>query len=138
MASLAETRAQGASVLSHVIFDDGLEEFEKALALYRDDYLGWSDFIEPVKWIYDNIILSKSESSRSGNMELSVWQRFISKQIVDPTVRQISVLKGVQVGYSKFLKAIFAYTIAYLGNRVSILALHIDPVRPRRTARSGY
>lgn len=129
MASLAETRAQGASVLSHVVFDDGLEEFKKALALYRDDYLGWSDFIEPVKWIYDNIILSKSESSRSGNMELSVWQRFIAKQIVDPSVRQVTVLKGVQVGYSKFLKAIFAYVIAYLGNRVSIAFPTRDDVK---------
>ncbi len=44
-------------------------------------------------------------------------------------MKQITVLKGVQIGYSKTLKAIYAYVISYLNKRCSVVFPTKDNVK---------
>jgi terminase, large subunit len=90
-----------------VIFDDAIDEL-------RNDVLQIPPFLDPIKWIYETIELPKQVSFAPGNMMLNGFQRPVALDALDPEVDQITVLKGVQVGWSSFLKAMLFYGISYL------------------------
>jgi len=90
-----------------IIFDDAMDNL-------RDDTLQIPPFLDPIKWIYENIELPKQISFAPGNMMLNGFQRPVALDALDPEVDQITVLKGVQVGWSSFLKAMLFYGISYL------------------------
>lgn len=91
----------------------GEEGFVAAMDALRNTTLQVPPPLDPVAWIADNIELSKQESSRPGPMRLNVYQRALAKYLVDPTVDEINVLKGVQTGYSRALAALLCYGIPY-------------------------
>jgi hypothetical protein len=66
-------------LLADVSFSEGLEAFHRLLQDYRSTYLMWKTAPSFAEWVYDNIILTKQESSRAGPMILSVYQRAIGK-----------------------------------------------------------
>ncbi len=101
-------------------FEEGLDEFARKLHEYRSEYLEWPTLQGPIAWIYDNIEIPATESTRAGNMRLTVYQRLMAECAVDPDVTQVTVLKGVQIGYSKALKAIYAYVVAYMQKNVAV------------------
>lgn len=90
-----------------IIFDDAMDNL-------RDDTLQIPPFLDPIKWIYENIELPKQISFAPGNMMLNGFQRPVAFDALDHEVDQITVLKGVQVGWSSFLKAMLFYGISYL------------------------
>jgi phage terminase large subunit GpA-like protein len=109
-----------AAYVEGMTFQEGLNEFARTLHKYRSEYLAWPEIKGPVAWIYDNIAIPKTQTSRAGNMKLTVYQRLMAECVVDPSVRQVTVLKGVQIGYSKALKAIYAYVVAYLSKNAAV------------------
>lgn len=120
--NLHDIRAEATELLSTSDFTEGLEEFKQLLAEYRATYLKWPERPPFVQWVYDNIKLTAQESSRAGPMRLSVYQRAIGNAVFhDPNCRQVTVLKGVQIGYSKLLRVIFAYCVAVLAKRISVV-----------------
>lgn len=120
--NLHDIRQEAAELLSESDFAEGLEEFTQLLAEYRATYLGWPEKPPFVDWVYDNVTLTAQESSRAGPMRLSVYQRAIGNAVFhDPNCRQVTVLKGVQIGYSKLLRVIFAYCVAVLAKRISVV-----------------
>lgn len=120
--NLHDIRAEATELLSSSDFAEGLEEFKQLLAEYRATYLKWPERPPFVDWVYDNINLTAQESSRAGPMRLSVYQRAIGNAVFhDPNCRQVTVLKGVQIGYSKLLRVIFAYCVAVLAKRISVV-----------------
>ncbi|TBA24735.1 terminase gpA endonuclease subunit [Rhizobium ruizarguesonis] len=109
-------------LLADVSFSEGLEAFRRLLQGYRSAYLMWKTAPSFADWVFENITLTKQESSRAGPMRLSVYQRAIGHALFhEPDTRQVSVLKGVQIGYSKLLRVIYAYTVAVLQKRVSVV-----------------
>ncbi|MCX2696234.1 terminase gpA endonuclease subunit [Ochrobactrum chromiisoli] len=92
---------------SAIIFDEALDDL-------RNDVLQIPPFKDPVEWIFDSIELPKQATFRPGNMRLNGFQRPVALDALDPEVDQITVLKGVQVGWSSFLKAMLFYGISYL------------------------
>lgn len=120
--NIDEIRQDAAKLLEETDFAEGLAEFKQLLSEYRATYLGWPESPDFVTWVYDNVTLTKQESSRAGPMKLSVYQRAIGNAIFhDETCRQVTVLKGVQIGYSKLLRVIFAYCVAVLAKRISVV-----------------
>jgi phage terminase large subunit GpA-like protein len=120
--NLHDIRAEATELLSESDFAEGLEEFKQLLADYRTTYLGWPEKPPFVDWVYDNVTLTAQESSRAGPMRLSVYQRAIGNAVFhDAACRQVTVLKGVQIGYSKLLRVIFAYCVAVLAKRISVV-----------------
>ncbi|MBY5873733.1 hypothetical protein HFN53_17080 [Rhizobium leguminosarum] len=106
----------------HLDFDEGFAEFKRIMESYRSTHLSWPAELDFTDWVHDNVKLAKQESSRPGPMKLSVYQREIGNSIFhDPLCRQVTVLKGVQIGYSKLLRVIFAYAVAYMAWRVSVV-----------------
>lgn len=106
-------------MLDETLFDqldlsEGAVIFDDALDALRNDTLQIPPFKDPVEWIYDNIELPKQATFRPGNMRLNGFQRPVALDALDPEVDQITVLKGVQVGWSSFLKAMLFYGISYL------------------------
>lgn len=120
--NLHDIRSEATELLAETDFAEGLAEFQQLLADYRATYLGWPEKPPFVDWVYDNINLTAQESSRAGPMRLSVYQRAIGNAVFhDPNCRQVTVLKGVQIGYSKLLRVIFAYCVAVLAKRISVV-----------------
>lgn len=120
--NLQDIRAEATELLSESDFVEGLEEFKQLLSDYRATYLGWPEKPPFVDWVYDNVTLTAQESSRAGPMRLSVYQRAIGNAVFhDPNCRQVTVLKGVQIGYSKLLRVIFAYCVSVLAKRISVV-----------------
>ncbi len=120
--NLQDIRAEATQLLATSDFAEGLEEFRQLLAEYRATYLKWPERPPFVQWVYENINLTAQESSRAGPMRLSVYQRAIGNAVFhDPNCRQVTVLKGVQIGYSKLLRVIFAYCVAVLAKRISVV-----------------
>lgn len=116
-----DIKAEAGSLLQESDFSEGLAEFKRLLAQHRSDYLAWRERKPFVQWTYDNINLTSQESSRAGPMKLSVYQREIGNNIFhNPECRQVTALKGVQIGYSKGLRAIYGYAAAELAKRVSV------------------
>ena len=114
-------RVDALDLLKDSDFAEGREEFVRLLAHAREKHLSWPEIVPFVEWVYHKIKLTAQESSRSGNMRLSVYQREIGNSVFhDPACRQVSVLKGVQIGYSKLLRVIYAYAVAVLAKRVAI------------------
>ncbi len=106
-------------MLDEALFDqldlsEGAIIFDDALDGLRNDVLQVPPFKDPVEWIYDSIELPKQATFRPGNMRLNGFQRPVALDALDPEVDQITVLKGVQVGWSSFLKAMLFYGISYL------------------------
>jgi phage terminase large subunit GpA-like protein len=95
-------------------FTEGAVAFDDALDNLRNEVLQIPPFKDPVEWIYDSIELPKQATFRPGNMRLNGFQRPVALDALDPEVDQITVLKGVQVGWSSFLKAMLFYGISYL------------------------
>ncbi len=119
--NIRDIRAEAQNELLKADYTEGLEEFRKLLFQNKKQYLEWRERKPFVQWTYDNIKLSAQESSRAGNMRLSVYQREIGNNLFhNPECRQVSVLKGVQIGYSKGLRAIYGYSIAELAKRTSV------------------
>ena len=92
-------------MLDEALFDqldlsEGAIIFDDALDGLRNDVLQVPPFKDPVEWIYDNIELPKQATFRPGNMRLNGFQRPVALDALDPEVDQITVLKGVQVGWS--------------------------------------
>ncbi|MFT4163398.1 terminase gpA endonuclease subunit [Shinella sp.] len=120
--NLHDIRVEATELLATSDFAEGLEEFKQLLAEYRATYLKWPERPPFVQWVYDNINLTAQESSRAGPMRLSVYQRAIGNAVFhDPNCRQVTVLKGVQIGYSKLLRVVFAYCVAVLAKRISVV-----------------
>jgi phage terminase large subunit GpA-like protein len=118
---IVQSQADALDLLKDSDFSEGLGEFARLLAEARVRYLVWPEEVPFVQWVFDNVELIAQESSRSGKMRLSVYQREIGNAVFhDPACRQVTVLKGVQIGYSKLLRVIFAYAIAVLAKRVAI------------------
>lgn len=114
-------RAEASGLLRESDFSEGLVEFRRLLSQHRVDYLGWRERKPFVQWTYDNINLTSQESSRAGPMRLSVYQREIGNNVFhNPDCRQVTALKGVQIGYSKGLRAIYGYAVEELAKRVSV------------------
>ncbi|RVG70896.1 terminase gpA endonuclease subunit [Sinorhizobium meliloti] len=120
--NLHDIRAEATELLATSDFAEGLDEFKQLLAQYRATYLKWPARPPFVQWVYDNINLTAQESSRAGPMRLSVYQRAIGNAVFhNHDCRQVTVLKGVQIGYSKLLRVIFAYCVAVLAKRISVV-----------------
>jgi len=107
-------------LLGHLNFEEGLAEFSREIERYKRDYLEWPEFEDAVTWIFNNIELPKSETSRPGKMKLTVYQREMAINITNPKCKQLTILKAVQIGYSKALKAIYAYVVGYLAKRCAV------------------
>ncbi len=117
----AHSQQEALDILKNSDFGEGLAEFVRLLSEQRHKHLTWPKEVNFVTWVYDNVNLIKQESSRAGPMKLSVYQREIGNNIFhNPECRQVSVLKGVQIGYSKLLRVIYAYAIACLAKRVAV------------------
>ncbi len=102
------------SLFEQLDLSEGAVAFDIALDNLRNDVLQIPPFKDPVEWIYDSIELPKQATFRPGNMRLNGFQRPVALDALDPEVDQITVLKGVQVGWSSFLKAMLFYGISYL------------------------
>lgn len=111
---------ESAAYFETMPFHEGLDEFARQLHAFRSDFLAWPAIRGPTDWIYHNIEIPATQTSRAGNMRLTVYQRLMAECVVDPSVRQITCLKGVQIGYSKALKAIYAYVVAYLQKNTAV------------------
>lgn len=98
----------------HLDLSEGAFAFDSALDGLRNDVLQIPPFLDPIEWIYENIKLPKQVSFAPGNMRLNGFQRPVALDALDPEVDQITVLKGVQVGWSSFLKTMLFYGISYL------------------------
>jgi len=98
----------------HLDLSEAAFAFDNAIADLRNTTLQIPPFKDPVEWIFDNIELPKQATFRPGNMRLNGFQRPVALDALDPEVDQITVLKGVQVGWSSFLKAMLFYGISYL------------------------
>jgi len=117
---LIGNRQEAHSALEAHDFSIGFAELLRGVESLKQEYLKIPVFVDPVEWAFHNIKLSLSETSRSGSFKATVYQRLMMRLVVDPDTRQITVLKGVQIGYSKALKVIFAYVISYLAKRVAV------------------
>lgn len=123
-------REQVERELEHRTFEEGLEEFRRGIVNLRNTALQLPVYQPPVEWIYDNIRLTEKESSRPGQMRLSVYQREMANCLNDDeNVRQVTVLKGVQIGYSKGLAAIWAYFVSHRAINASVVFPTIPDVK---------
>ena len=107
--------------LKHLDLFIGDEEFQAGADRLRNTTLQIPPFKPMEDWVYENIRLDDKKTTRPGQMRLTVYQREVARCINDPTVRQIVVSKGVQTGYSKFIKALYAYSVSYLAVKVAIV-----------------
>lgn len=98
----------------HLDLSEGASIFDAALDKLRNETLQVPPFKDPVIWIKDNIELPSKDTFRMGQMQLFGFQRPVAYDFIDPNVDQITVLKGVQVGWSSFLKGMLFYGISYL------------------------
>lgn len=112
--------AESTGLLGHLQFQEGLQEFIRGLSKVKKEHLDWPEAVDIIDWVYRHIVLQKGESSRVGNMKLTVYQREVARQVDNPLCTQVTVLKGVQIGYSKLLKAVYAYVVGYLAKRASV------------------
>ena len=120
--SVREIQAEARNNLLKDGYQDGLEEFKRILASHKSKFLAWRDRKPFVEWTRKNIKLTPQESSRPGEMNLTVYQREIGNNIFhNPECRQVTVLKGVQIGYSKGLRAIYGYAVAELAKNTSVV-----------------
>ena len=109
----------------------GEDDFLAALAAIRLKILQIPKFKDPVEWIFDNIRLLSNESSRAGQMQLNGYQRPVAADAMSGDVDQITILKGVQVGYSTFMKGMILYALAYL-------AINVIVAQPTAKDAQGY
>ncbi|UFS81550.1 MULTISPECIES: terminase gpA endonuclease subunit [Rhizobium] len=109
----------------------GEEDFLAALAAIRQKILQLPKFKDPVEWIYENIRLLTNETSRAGYMRLNGYQRPVAADAMSGDVDQITILKGVQVGYSTFMKSMIIYALAYL-------AINVIVAQPTAKDAQGY
>ncbi|ARQ56888.1 phage terminase large subunit GpA protein [Rhizobium sp. Kim5] len=86
----------------------------------RDEVLQPPAAMDPITWMFENIELPKSKTERSGQLQLTGYQReFVRLYFLDST-NEIDVTKGTRVGLSLLLSAMAAYILAYLGESVTI------------------
>lgn len=141
-----EYRREVHKYLKDLNFDEGLNEFKNELFDLKKDFLEIKPKEDIVDWIYNHIVIPQQQSTRAGNMKLSVFQREIANFITSKQTKFVC-LKGVQIGYSKVLKAIYAYVVSQLAKNVSVvfpikqdvkrfwkdeiseLATDVDPIR---------
>ncbi|TAW65426.1 hypothetical protein ELI15_14120 [Rhizobium ruizarguesonis] len=117
---LVHNREEARAALETYDFSLGFAELKANVELLRKEFLEIPAQIDPVEWAFVNIILTASETSRPGPFKASVYQRTMMRLVTSSAVGQITILKGVQIGYSKTLKIIFAYVIAYMAKRVAV------------------
>ncbi len=80
----ASTSLQSESLLDHLDFQVGLGEFTRTIEKYKQEYLTWPSVKDIVEWVKENIELQQGETSRHGEMELTVYQREIARGVTDP------------------------------------------------------
>lgn len=105
--------------------------FDDALDNLRNTVLQIPPFKDPIHWIEENIEIPQKDTFRPGAMRLNGFQRPVALDSLNPEVDQITVLKGVQVGWSSFLKAMLFYGISYL-------ALKAIVTQPTKEDAEGY
>ncbi|CAN7260810.1 phage terminase large subunit family protein [Rhizobium sp. LjRoot98] len=118
---LVQNREEARAALDAYDFSIGFDELRASVEELKNEFLQIPVFVDPVDWAYVNIALSASETSRPGPFRPSVYQREMMRLVTSTAVRQITILKGVQIGYSKTLKIIFAYVVAYMAKRVAVV-----------------
>ncbi|MEN3142332.1 terminase gpA endonuclease subunit [Ochrobactrum sp. WV_118_8] len=101
-----------------------LSESERLLDVALDDLrnntLQIPPYLNPVEWIEENIKIPQGDTFRPGNLKLLGFQRPVALDMMDADVDQITVLKGVQVGWSTFMKGILFYGLKYLGVKIAL------------------
>lgn len=98
----------------HLDLSEAATVFDDALDNLRNTVLQIPPFKDPIHWIEENIEIPQKDTFRPGAMRLNGFQRPVALDSLNPEVDQITVLKGVQVGWSSFLKAMLFYGISYL------------------------
>ncbi|WP_428427309.1 terminase gpA endonuclease subunit [Pararhizobium sp.] len=93
---------------------DGEAEFRAAIDSLRNEVLQLPAWKSPVEWVFESIRLKTQDSNRVGWMMFNGYQRPVAMDAMSGDVDQITILKGVQVGYSSFIKAMILYALAYL------------------------
>ncbi|MBK3745061.1 hypothetical protein G3A39_38360, partial [Paraburkholderia aspalathi] len=102
----------------HLDLSEGASIFDTSLNKQRNTTLQIPPFKDPVQWISKKIEIPSKDTFRMGFMNLFGFQRPVAYDFIDPNVDQITVLKGVQVGWSSFLKAMLFYGVSYLAIKV--------------------
>lgn len=92
--------------------DEGLEVFHAEMDRLRSEALPPPPFLDPVVWARANIDITFG--FRKGKMRMTGFQRPVALAALDPATDQITVLKGVQVGWSTFMKTMLFYGVSYL------------------------
>ena len=113
----------------HLDLEEGLLAFHAAMDDLRDTALQEPPFMDPVEWVKDNIEIQTG--FRKGPMQMTGFQRPVAYAAIDPETDQITVLKGVQVGWSTFVKAMLFYGVSYL-------ALSVIFTQPTDADAEGY
>lgn len=120
--NLRVLQKEAETLLDETDFTEGLAEFKRLFARYKAKYLRTKPRKSFVEWTKKAIKLTPQETSRAGDMKLSVYQREIGNNIFhNPECRQVTVLKGVQIGYSKGLRAIYGYSVAEMAKNTSVV-----------------
>lgn len=105
----------------HLSFATGEAAFHEIMDAEWRTALTLPESILPSEWIYQNVVFSKSESSRSGNVRLNGYQRPVADALVDPDVRVVVVKKGTQVGYSMMTALLTIYCLVHEAARVGFI-----------------
>lgn len=117
------------AAFGHLDLAEGLDAFHAAMDDLRDTALQEPPFMDPVEWVEDSIEIQTG--FRKGPMQMTGFQRPVALAALDPATDQITVLKGVQVGWSTFMKAMLFYGVSYL-------ALSIIVTQPTDGDAEGY
>lgn len=117
------------ATFGHLDLADGLAAFHAAMDDLRDTALQEPPFMDPVVWAKESIEIQTG--FRKGPMQMTGFQRPVAHAAMDPQTDQITVLKGVQVGWSTFMKAMLFYGVSYL-------ALSVIVTQPTDGDAEGY
>lgn len=119
----------GEATFEHLDLAEAIETFHAAMDDLRDTALQEPPFMDPVEWVADSIDITVG--FRKGKMRMTGFQRPVALAAMDPATDQITVIKGVQVGWSTFMKAMLFYGVSYL-------ALSIIVTQPTDGDAEGY
>jgi phage terminase large subunit GpA-like protein len=95
------------------------QEISKLLRVYfarRPD-------VPPSEWVQKHIRLTSRQSEQPGlySLTLTPYLREIFDQAVNPKVRQVSLMKSAQIGYSQFVSNLCFYYICNRSNPIAII-----------------
>jgi phage terminase large subunit GpA-like protein len=99
---------------------EGEALFIKVIQRLRNSAIQPPKAIDVITWIETHVELRGRESSRTGFVKLTGFQREMVQAFVDPDVHQITIMKSQQVGFSKLIAWVALYLLVVEGSIVMI------------------